>query len=156
MAELEEQSAKAEQERKTIRIIYIEDDINFRDLTLRWFRKNPNNIEIISWFPDTEKAEEYLKKQQEENQELPDAIVTDQNLGAKRDGIGFAQWVQSQKALNKIGDIPVILFSTDSIFSFFTKEDLAGTGLAAFVDKGKVQGESESNLVQTLNSLNTK
>ena len=135
-----------------VRVIYIEDNVDIKDSTLRWFRENTTNIEIISWFPDTEEAERYLKKQQEEHRELPNVIITDHNLGAgKRDGIDFAKWVKSQKDVNNIGNIPVILYSGNSDFSLLTGEELGRIGLVAFVDKGKKK--AEESLIRILNNV---
>ena len=135
-----------ELEKKPIRIIHIEDNEQLRDLIGMELKKFPADIELVASFSSTEEAEEYLMRLRNEKKDLPDAIVSDNNLGGGRTtGIQFAKDLKEQGF-----EIPVVLFTGDTEpFKSISEEYLNAMGLTKVVDKV----ESTENLVSILKSI---
>lgn len=135
-------------EKKPLRIIHIEDGKQLRDL-IGWELKKFPAVELIASFPSAEEARDYLMKLRSEKQELPDGIVSDNNLG-----IGKATGIQFAEDLKKLGfEIPVVLFTGDAEqFKSISEERLNRMGLKSIVDKNGF--ESTENLVGILKSIN--
>lgn len=133
-------------EKKPLRIIYIEDDNLFRDFIKEKFEEFPADVKLVKSFLSTEEAEKYLIKLKEENEELPDMIISDNSLGrGKRKGLDFAKYLKEQRF-----EIPFVLYTNDAEqFEMFSEERLNVTGVTKVVDKLK----SVRNLVGILNSL---
>lgn len=135
-----------ELEKKPIRIIYIEDQKDFRELTEVELKKFPANVELIASFGSTEEASKYLMGLQDEEKDLPDVIVSDENLGdGKATGVQFATDLKKQGF-----EIPVVLFTGYAQeFKSLSKEYLDGIGVKSVVDKS----ESAKGLVVVLKSI---
>ena len=133
--------------KKILRIIYIEDQKDFRELIGAELKKIPD-VELIASFPSTEEAKDYLLKLRRENKELPDGIVSDNDLG-----IGKATGIQFAKELKKLGfKIPVVLFTGYAKeLRSLSKEYLDGIGVKSIVDKNDL--ESTRNLVGILKEI---
>lgn len=148
MAELQEQPNKPEQKGKEVlRIIHIEDHERFRELVGMELEQFPD-VELVTSFSSTEEAEDYLTNLISKKQELPDVIVSDNNLGAgKRRGIQFAKDLR-EKGFN----IPFVLFTGDAEqYKSLSREDLDRIGLKDIVDKN--EPESTGDLVGILRSI---
>ncbi len=146
MEKPQEQPRSPEQKKKSLRVIYIEDEASFRELTEKEFKKNPD-VNITS-FSSTEDAMDYLMKLKERNQALPDVIVSDNDLGAgRRKGGEFAVFLKKQGF-----KIPFVLFAgsssiMDTLLSN-SKEDLEGQGLIGAVNKNNI-----TSLVEVLKGV---
>lgn len=134
-------------EKKPLRIIHIEDQEQFRDLFGSELKKFPD-VELVVSFGSTEEAKDYLMKLRSEKQDLPDAIVSDNNLGiGKVTGMQFANDLKQQGF-----EIPVVLFTSDvERFKRISEEDLKGIGLKSMVDKSDFK--ATRNLVGILKSI---
>lgn len=134
-------------EKKPIRIIYIEDNEEFRDFINEEFKKFPADVELVASFSSTEEAKEYLMRLRDEKKDLPDMIVSDNSLGA-----GKATGIQFAKDLKKQGfEIPFVLFTNDvKAFRGFSATDINKMGLTRVVDKL----ESANSLVGVLKEIN--
>ena len=134
MTELQDEQLKNPEhgDKKPLRIIHIEDQEEMRDLIGRKLRKFPD-VELVASFSSTEEAKDYLMKLKNENKELPDGIVSDDNLG-----LGKATGIQFAKDLRELGfKIPVVLFTGDAqeLKSGIPQEQFSQFGLKDIVDK---------------------
>lgn len=140
MNDLSRETPKSpELEKKPIRIIYIEDQKDFRELIEAQLKKFPADVELVASFPSAEEAGKYLMGLQDEKKDLPDVIVSDNNLGdGKATGVEFA------KDLKKQGfEIPVVLFTGSEKY-------LDEIGVKSVVRKS----ESIESLVVVLKEIN--
>ena len=149
MTELQDEQLKDPEhgDKKPLRIIHIEDDEEMRGLIEEEVKKFPD-VEFIASFPSTKEAKDYLLKLRSENKELPDGIVSDNDLGfGKTTGIQFA------KELKKLGfEIPVVLFTGYAKeLRSLSEEYLDGIGVKSIVDKNAL--ESTENLVGILKEI---
>jgi len=135
-----------EQKKKPLRIIYIEDQKDFRELIKGELEKFPADVELVASFDSTEEAKEYLMGIRNEKKELPDGIVSDHDLG-----IGKVTGMQFAKDLKEQGfEIPVVLFTGYAEqFKSFSEEDFKAMGLTKVVNKR----ESIEGLVGVLKNI---
>jgi len=119
-------------EKKPLRIIHIEDTEVMIDLIKRVFKKFPADVELVASFFSTEEAEEYLIRLKNANKDLPDMIVSDNNLGAaKRSGVQFSMDLREQGF-----EIPVVLLTSDTEqFRSLSEKSLNAMGLTKVLDK---------------------
>lgn len=145
---LTEHLESPEIKRKPLRIIYVEDQEMVGNFIKKELKKFPADIELIAFFESTEDAEEYLMRLKNENNDLPDAIVSDDDLGAgKRKGVQFAKDLQEQGFKT-----PFVLFTSDMRgFKSLSEERLSEMGLITVVDKL----ESTALLVDVLKGINS-
>jgi len=150
MAGLQDEQLKNPEQRdkKPLRIFYIEDQKDFRELIESELKRFTADVEIVGSFGSTEEAKDYLMKLRNENQELPDGIVSDNDLGnRKATGIEFARDLKKLRF-----EIPVVLFTGYAEqFKSFSQEYLNKIGLKNIVDKNKP--EATENLVGVLKSI---
>ncbi len=92
---------------KGIDILYVEDNSDDIELTLRAFKRSKfsNRIHIAR---DGEKAIEYLKKAENGEEPMPGLILLDIKL-PKIDGIEVLKYIKSR---NKLKRIPVVMLTT--------------------------------------------
>lgn len=133
-------------EKRPLRIIYIEDQEEFRTFIGSELKKFPADVEFVVSFSSTEEAEDYLIKLRKEKGELPDMIVSDDNLGrGKRKGLDFAKYLKEQGF-----ETPFILYTNDvEQFGNLSEERLNAAGVTKVVDKFTTTGD----LVRILNLL---
>lgn len=119
-------------EKKPLRIIYIEDQEVLRNFIKEEFKKFSKDVSIISSFSKAEEAMEYLMKLGNESPGLPDAIVTDNDLG-----LGTITGIQFAKNLKQHGfEIPVVLLTSNAPdYKYVSEKELKGMGLTKVVGK---------------------